>query len=58
MLLTTVLCYYMQIESGEGLHQMIIGCGIMFLIPQAAAMVAGLLEVAGEILGDIVKKAN
>ena len=58
MLLTTVLCYYMQIESGEGLRQMLIASGTMFLIPQAAGMVAGALEVAGEILRDIVRTAK
>ena len=54
-LLVTVCCYYMQIESGEGLKQMIIGSGIMFLIPQVASLLTGALEVAGEVIGDRIR---
>lgn len=53
-LLATVLCYYMQIESGAGLRHMIIGSGIMFLIPQAAGLLAGVLEVTGDLIGNKV----
>lgn len=57
-LLTTILCYYMQIEDGEGLRQMIIGSGIMFLIPQAAGIIAGLLEFLGEVLSNKISTAK
>ena len=51
-LITTVCCYYMQLETAAGLRQMIIGSGIMFLIPQAATILIAILEVASEIIGD------
>ena len=54
-LLVTACCYYMQIESGEGLKHMIIGSGIMFLIPQVATLLTGVLEVAGEVIGDRIR---
>ena len=49
-LLTTVLCYYMQSESPEGLHHMIIGSGIFLLIPQVVEILAAMLEVATEVI--------
>ena len=51
-LLATVCSYYMQLESAEGLRHMIIGSGLMFIIPQAVSILAGLLEVAAEIIND------
>lgn len=51
-LLATVCSYYMQLESAAGLRHMIIGSGVMFIIPQAVLILAGLLEVAAEIIND------
>lgn len=51
-LITTACCYYMQLETATGLKQMIIGSGIMFLIPQAATILIAVLEVVGEVIGN------
>lgn len=52
LLIITACCYYMQIESAEGIKHMIIGSGVFLIIPQAASILAGILEVATEIIGD------
>lgn len=54
-LLTTILCYYMQLESPEGLRHMLIGSGIFLLIPQAVEILSAVLEVATEIIGCRIK---
>ena len=56
MLLTTIFCYYMQLESSAELHRMIVCCGVMFLLPQAVSLLSGALAVATEILGDRIRR--
>ena len=51
-LLVTVLCYYFGLETGESLRSMVISCGILFMIPQAASILEGVLEFCTMILGD------
>jgi len=53
-LLITILSYYFGLENGEGIRSMLISCGIMFLIPQAAVLIEGILEVCTLRLGDII----
>lgn len=54
-LLTTICCYYMQLESAAGLHHMIICSGILLLLPQTAEMLSAVLSVTTEIIGDRIK---
>ena len=49
-LLTTLLCYYFQLESGESLRHMIICIGILLLTPQAAEILETILELAAKAL--------
>ena len=49
-LLTTLLCYYFQLESGESLRHMIICSGILLLTPQAAEILETMLELAAKAL--------
>lgn len=53
-LLITILCYYFGLESGDSLRSMVISSGIMFLIPQAAVLVEGILEICTLKLGNII----
>ena len=55
-LLTTICCYYMQLETVAELHRMIICSGVMFMIPQIATMLSVFLEVAVEALGARIRK--
>ena len=55
-LLTTILCYYMQLETAGELHRMLICSGVMFMIPQIATMLSVFLEVAVEALGARIRK--
>lgn len=55
LLLTTIGCYYFQIESGENIRNMLIGTGVFFIIPQAVTILAGMVEVAAEIVGNRLK---
>lgn len=57
LLLATVCCYYMQIESAEGLRSMIVGSGIFLIIPVGASMLSGVIEVAEEIVRDRMRSA-
>ena len=50
-LLTTICCYYMQLEIAVELRRMLICSGVMFMIPQIATMLSVFLEVAIEVLG-------
>lgn len=51
-LLTTIFCYYLQLESSEELHRMLICSGAMFMIPQIATMLSVALEFIVTVLGD------
>ena len=53
-LLTTIFSYYFALEDAAGLRSMIIGSGIMFLIPQAAAIIEDILEVCTMRIGDLM----
>lgn len=53
-LIVTILCYYFGLESGDSLRGMVISSGILFLIPQAAVLVEGILEICTLRLGDII----
>ena len=52
LLLVTVLSYYFGLETGESLKSMVISSGILFIIPQAASLLEGVLEFCTMILGD------
>lgn len=52
LLLVTVLSYYFGLETGESLKSMVISSGILFIIPQAASLLEGVLEFSTMILGD------
>ena len=51
-LLVTILSYYFGLETGDSLRSMTISSGILFLIPQAASLLEGVLEFSTMILGD------
>lgn len=51
-LLTAVLCYYMDLDSAVGIRQTVIGGGLFFIIPQAASILAGLLDGVAEVIRD------
>lgn len=53
-LLVTILSYYFELESGDNLRSMVISSGILFLIPQAAVLIEGMLEICTLRLGDII----
>lgn len=52
LLAVTVCCYFMGIESGLEIKQMLIGCGILFAIPVAANFIGAVLAVTKEIIAD------
>ena len=55
-MIVTVCCYYMQIETGDELRRMLICCGVLFILPQAAEMLSAVLTVSAEIIGDRIRK--
>ena len=57
-LLTTICCYYMQLESAENIRSLLISCGMLLIIPQGASIIAGILEVTTEIVGDRMRSAS
>lgn len=54
-LLTTICCYYMQLESAASLHHMLIICGVLFMLPQAVTILSAVLEVGTEIIGNRIR---
>lgn len=54
-LLTTILCYYMQLETSEDLRSMLIGSGVFLVIPQAVEILSAVLEVTTEVVGYRIK---
>lgn len=55
LLLVTLLCYFFGLEDGAEIRHMLIGCGILFLIPQIAAVLSAMLEGLTEIIGDHIR---
>lgn len=53
-LLVSILCYYFGLESGDSLRHMVISSGTMFLIPQVAVLLEGILEICTLRLGNII----
>lgn len=53
-LLVSILCYYFGLESGDSLRRMVISSGTMFLIPQVAVLLEGILEICTLRLGNII----
>lgn len=53
-LLTTGFCYFMGLESGESVRNMLIGSTVLFLIPQAATILSVMLEAAAGQIGNTI----
>lgn len=56
LLILTASCYYLEIESGPGIQQMLIGTGVMFIIPQATAILLGILSGAVDWFGSRIER--
>jgi len=50
-LLVTVLCYFMQLEDQPELRRMLIASSSLFIIPLAANLFDGVLQVMIETIG-------
>ena len=58
ILLVAFFSYYMQLETAESIKQMVISAGMLLIIPQGTTLLAGVIEVAAEIVGDRIKSVN
>lgn len=52
LLLVTICCFLMGVESGDGIRHMLAGCGILFAIPLTASLIDAMLEVAAEAVSE------
>lgn len=55
ILLTAVLSFCFQLEKSAEVHRMVITAGVLFLLPQGASILSGILEVGSEIIGDRIR---
>lgn len=55
LLIVTVFCYCMQLESPAGIRQMLIGCGTILVLPQAATIFSALVEFTAEVLRERIR---
>lgn len=57
LLLTAGLCYYMEIDTALEIRRTLIGSGIFFMIPQSVSILAGMAEVAAEVIRNRILSA-
>lgn len=56
--LVTVLCYFMQLEDQSELRRMLIASNSLFIIPLAASLFDGVLQVMIETIGSKISNQS